>query len=145
MKNGIKFLTSLLVLGVMGLLLFPTLCGCKDREKARRVSCASNLKQIGLGIMMYAEDNDNLLPNDITKIAAAKYLATSDVFVCPSKNDATLIGYKYYGQDFKLNMQNAIKLAIAADKQNNHDQYINTLYLDGHVEGHDLKKEQWGW
>ncbi len=37
-------------------------------ERARRVGCASNLKQIGLGLKMYARDNGNAYPEILSKM-----------------------------------------------------------------------------
>jgi hypothetical protein len=41
-------------------ILFPVFA--KVREKARQTSCASNLKQIGLAIVQYSQDYDELMP-----------------------------------------------------------------------------------
>jgi prepilin-type processing-associated H-X9-DG protein len=43
-------------------MLLPSLSTA--REKARQVVCASNLKQIGLAVFMYAQDNSDILPPD---------------------------------------------------------------------------------
>ncbi len=60
-------LTELVVaLGVVALLigiLMPSLAGV--REHARRVVCGSNLRQIGLGIHMYADQADSQLPASV--------------------------------------------------------------------------------
>ncbi len=56
---------SAAVLGFLGLfwMFFPMILpGCEDHSAAREVSCVSNLKQIGLGLAQYAQDNDENLP-----------------------------------------------------------------------------------
>ncbi|MEQ8769670.1 MAG: DUF1559 domain-containing protein [Phycisphaerales bacterium] len=60
-------LTELVVaIGVVALLigiLMPSLAGV--REHARRVVCGSNLRQIGLGVHMYADQSDSQLPASV--------------------------------------------------------------------------------
>ena len=71
----------LLVLGA--LFLMPA---TQSRTPSRRVMCASNLRQIGLAIVMYANDNKGQLPPDLGTVLVTQDL-TSEVFVCPSSDD----------------------------------------------------------
>ena len=62
-KKGFTLIELLVVIAIIALLaaiLFPAFA--RVREKARQTSCASNLKQIGLGMMQYAQDYDQALP-----------------------------------------------------------------------------------
>ena len=56
----IEVLIVLFVIGVLAALLFPTFE--RARSNARRSSCQSNLKQIGLGFMQYNRDYDEMFP-----------------------------------------------------------------------------------
>ncbi|MEK6880701.1 MAG: H-X9-DG-CTERM domain-containing protein, partial [Nanoarchaeota archaeon] len=58
-------LELLVVIGIIGLLaalLLPTLS--KTKEKARQISCLSNLKQLQLGYYLYTNDNNDCLPEN---------------------------------------------------------------------------------
>ena len=62
-ERGFTLVDILVSIAVMGLLigiLLPSIS--RVRESARRVICQSNLKQVGLGITMYADDNYGLIP-----------------------------------------------------------------------------------
>ncbi len=62
-KNGFTLIELLVVIAIIAILaaiLFPVFG--RARENARRSSCQSNLKQIGLGITQYAQDYDETLP-----------------------------------------------------------------------------------
>lgn len=56
----IDVMVTLLVITVLIGIMLPSLAIVK--ETTRRVVCSSNLRQIGLGISMYADDHDGLLP-----------------------------------------------------------------------------------
>lgn len=56
----IELLVVIAVISLLAAILFPVFA--RARENARRVSCQSNLKQIGLGVMMYVQDNDEKYP-----------------------------------------------------------------------------------
>jgi len=59
----IDVLVSLAVIGVLIAILLPSIA--RVRESAQRVVCGSNLRQIGLGINMYAEDSADYLPSSV--------------------------------------------------------------------------------
>ena len=61
--NGFTLIELLVVIAIIAILaaiLFPVFA--QAREKARQSTCTSNLKQIGLGIMMYTDDYDETYP-----------------------------------------------------------------------------------
>jgi prepilin-type N-terminal cleavage/methylation domain-containing protein/prepilin-type processing-associated H-X9-DG protein len=56
----IELLVVIAIIAILAAILFPVFS--KAREKARQASCLSNLKQIGLSVMMYMEDYDETYP-----------------------------------------------------------------------------------
>ena len=48
------------IIAILAAILFPVFA--RARENARRSSCQSNLKQIGLGIVQYVQDSDERMP-----------------------------------------------------------------------------------
>lgn len=56
----IELLVVIAIIAILAAILFPVFA--QAREKARQTSCLSNLKQLGLGAMMYAQDYDETLP-----------------------------------------------------------------------------------
>ena len=57
----IELLVVIAIIAILAAILFPAFA--RARENARRASCQSNLKQIGLGIMQYTQDYDDRMPN----------------------------------------------------------------------------------
>ena len=57
----IELLVVIAIIAILAAILFPVFA--KAREKARQTSCLSNLKQLGLSFLMYAQDYDELLPS----------------------------------------------------------------------------------
>lgn len=56
----IELLVVIAIIAILAAILFPVFA--QAREKARATSCLSNLKQVGTGIMMYAQDYDESYP-----------------------------------------------------------------------------------
>jgi prepilin-type N-terminal cleavage/methylation domain-containing protein/prepilin-type processing-associated H-X9-DG protein len=56
----IELLIVIAIIAILAAILFPVFA--RARENARRSSCQSNLKQIGLGVMQYTQDYDETLP-----------------------------------------------------------------------------------
>jgi prepilin-type N-terminal cleavage/methylation domain-containing protein/prepilin-type processing-associated H-X9-DG protein len=56
----IELLVVIAIISILAAILFPVFA--RARENARRASCMSNLKQVGLGVMMYTQDYDEKYP-----------------------------------------------------------------------------------
>jgi prepilin-type N-terminal cleavage/methylation domain-containing protein/prepilin-type processing-associated H-X9-DG protein len=56
----IELLVVIAIIAILAAILFPVFA--KAREKARQTSCLSNMKQLGLGMMQYAQDYDERFP-----------------------------------------------------------------------------------
>jgi prepilin-type N-terminal cleavage/methylation domain-containing protein len=56
----IELLVVVAIISILAAILFPVFA--RARESARRASCLSNMKQIGIGIMMYTQDYDERYP-----------------------------------------------------------------------------------
>jgi prepilin-type N-terminal cleavage/methylation domain-containing protein len=56
----IELLVVIAIIAILAAILFPVFA--QAREKARQATCTSNMKQVGLAILMYATDYDDQLP-----------------------------------------------------------------------------------
>ena len=83
----IEILVVISIIAILAAILFPAFA--RARENARRASCQSNLKQIGLGFTQYLQDYDErypMLDNHIKGWAQQldPYLKSTQLFACPS-------------------------------------------------------------
>src|SRR5207245_8473864 len=56
----IELLVVIAIIAILAAILFPVFA--QAREKARQTTCLSNLRQVGLGLQMYGQDYDELMP-----------------------------------------------------------------------------------
>jgi len=89
----IELLVVIAIIAIIAAILFPVFQ--KVRENARRASCQSNMKQIGLAITQYTQDSDETLPTrrlgitDPTEYESWRamiypFVKSTAVFQCPS-------------------------------------------------------------
>ena len=98
MRRGFTLIELLVVIAIIAILaaiLFPVFA--RAREKARQASCSSNLKQIGLGLLMYAQDYDEkiLLSGNwdgapYWQLTIYPYTNNWQIFECPSDGRGTV-------------------------------------------------------
>jgi prepilin-type processing-associated H-X9-DG protein len=143
-----------IVLGIINLVLtFACLVQlpfalARARRAAMTVACASNLRQIGLATMIYANGSRGFLPSTVDQIAATMPGgAGKPIFICPAcgTNPAkppVLIGttvrshYHYIPPAARISqIKQASRTVLAYEPPTNHDNItMNVLFADGHVE-----------
>jgi prepilin-type N-terminal cleavage/methylation domain-containing protein/prepilin-type processing-associated H-X9-DG protein len=96
----IELLVVIAIIAILAAILFPAFA--RARENARRASCQSNLKQIGLGTVQYTQDYDERYPLAYTDPNAAgtfsgggvqqgwaqmlqPYMKSTQILQCPSE------------------------------------------------------------
>ncbi len=90
MKRGFTLIELLVVIAIIAILaaiLFPVFA--RAREKARQTSCLNNLKEIGLAMLMYVDDYDEMTLSHYTAPMLwpqliYPYIKNTQIYNCPS-------------------------------------------------------------
>ena len=110
----IELLVVIAIVAILAAILFPVFA--RARENARRTSCISNMKQIGLAFLQYTQDYDEAYPlssyptaSVSWTVGAAPYMKSTQLFRCPSDSravwnaPAALPTNNYYTTSYVLN------------------------------------------
>jgi len=64
-KRGFTLIELLVVIAVIALLTAVIVPALKEAKKRTQGAvCSSNLRQVGVGVLLYAEDNENIIPSN---------------------------------------------------------------------------------
>lgn len=109
----IELLVVIAIIAILAAILFPVFA--QARNKARQISDLSNLKQLGLGVLMYVQDSDETMPHSGTfepngmyypwEVQVSPYIKSPQVFISPQysfKWDSTTFPGGASGNDWAL-------------------------------------------
>ncbi len=164
-KSGFTLIELLVVIAIIAILaaiLFPVFA--QAREKARQTSCLSNMKQTGLGMMMYVQDYDEEFPKSDYWLPAGSrsplnpnasggfslrinhykwqtwvipYIKSTDVLRCPSRQrdqEAWAVNGEFKGDGFAMNLSLSGRPYIGG---------VNPSFVGGTLSGVQTPAETW--
>ncbi|GAB4462668.1 MAG: hypothetical protein OHK0029_29920 [Armatimonadaceae bacterium] len=109
----IELLVVIAIIAILAAILFPVFA--QAREKARQASCLSNMKQMALAVLMYAQDYDEANPMasgyagqsnwwDASWVTMTQpYIKNIGIFRCPSDSAALTTGWVREGISYSIN------------------------------------------
>lgn len=116
----IELLVVVAIIGILAAILFPVFA--RAREQARKASCSSNLKQIGLALLQYRQDYDEKFPRnhnvDLGQLGWAEriqpYTKSLQIFQCPTDAQPQVLPKRYtdyYMNNYLFNVAEGISEA----------------------------------
>ena len=93
----IELLVVIAIIAILAAILFPVFA--QAREKARAISCLSNLRQLGTAFRMYTQDYDEMVVPDYEYVGGRNagnilyypdimypYVKNAQIFICPDRS-----------------------------------------------------------
>ncbi|MEA3399768.1 MAG: DUF1559 domain-containing protein [Armatimonadota bacterium] len=112
----IELLVVIAIIAILAAILFPVFA--RAREKAKQSSCLSNVKQLGLACVMYAQDYDDHLPcvqmryghsTDYWFEVVQPYIKNTDILRCPSApQQYPGYGWNYPHAGYRLDLNHQV-------------------------------------
>jgi prepilin-type N-terminal cleavage/methylation domain-containing protein len=146
----IELLVVIAIISVLAGMLMPALSAA--RERARRIACLSNTRQIGLALIMFADYNEDTFPLDDSTVQNGQnlyvlwgtYLDNINVFKCPSDpaipkpivhngSFAYKGGQRNISSNFYLVGDDGIGKSLNPQQLPNHQGIGNMFFSGGHT------------
>lgn len=133
-------------------MLLPALSSARD--KARRISDAANMKQIGVALRQYSMEYDGYYPpydgaQGLNLLLTTDMINNPKVFVCPSTETKPVApgqvlteentDYIYIAPKKKVSKKGNSSQIVLRDRKGNFKNFENVLYINGRVQGRKLK------
>ena len=139
--NLVELFVVLGIIVVLAAIMFPVFAPARD--KSRTAACLSNLKQLSLGLLMYADANDGCLPPAHQwRAAIAPQVKYEAMFRCPS-DDAkgncsyaiplSISGARLAGMPDRTTQPLLYDATPSGEPAQRHNDGLNVAFADGHA------------